>query len=129
MKPVHVAVGVIEDSRARILITLRREDAHQGGLWEFPGGKLEQGESVKQALARELREELGIEVVSTRPLLQVEHNYGDKTVVLDVWLVSKFRGEAIGREGQPLCWVEPGDLKHYQFPAANDPIVDFIQAL
>ena len=75
---VTVAVGVLTDPERRVLVTRRAPHAHQGGLWEFPGGKLEPGESVLEALARELWEELGIEIEGSEPLLSVEHDYGDK---------------------------------------------------
>jgi len=105
-KRVHVAVGVIVNSLGDILIARRANDAHQGGLWEFPGGKVEAGETVSQALTRELHEELGIDIdaASCRSLIEINHDYADKTVFLDVWLVTRFRGEAVGREGQPLRW-------------------------
>lgn len=123
MPPVHVAVGVILDGDRNILITRRAPDAHQGGLWEFPGGKVEEGELTREALARELREELGIEIGRTSALLEVHHDYGDKVVLLDVQVVWEFRGEARPREGQPMAWVAPQALSQYPFPAANLPIV------
>src|SRR5690606_11205799 len=102
-------------------------DKHQGGLWEFPGGKVEAGESVQVALARELLEELGIEVTRAQPLIQVRHDYPDKQVLLDVWQVLAFRGEAHGAEGQPLAWVTASELDGFEFPAANRPIVSAAQ--
>jgi 8-oxo-dGTP diphosphatase len=124
MKRVHVAAAVVSDDRGRVLIAQRPAHAHQGGLWEFPGGKLEQGESARQALQRELREELGINVGSARPLIQVRHDYPDKSVLLDVWLVEHFTGIPAGREGQPLAWVALNGLAGYSFPAANIPIIN-----
>ena len=124
MSLVHVAVGVVRNDGGEILISLRHADSHQGGLWEFPGGKVEEGESVQDALARELREELDIEVRSSTALIEVHHDYGDKQVFLDVWLVDSFTGQAVGREGQPLRWCPPEDLPGFDFPAANQPIVD-----
>jgi 8-oxo-dGTP diphosphatase len=122
MAVVHVAVGVILDSSKRILIARRPDDVHQGGLWEFPGGKVEAAETVQQALARELHEELGIEVGECQPLLEISHDYGDKKVLLDVWMVESFTGTAEGREGQPLQWVAASQLGQFSFPAANVPI-------
>ncbi len=124
MSRVHVAVGVILNANGEILISKRHADSHQGGLWEFPGGKVETGESVEAALDRELHEELGIRVTSCRALLEVQHDYSDKQVFLDVWVIDGFRGEPDGREGQPLRWCAPGTLSGYAFPAANQPIVD-----
>ena len=129
MEPVHVAVGVILDADNRILLSRRAADSHQGGLWEFPGGKVEACESVQEALFRELHEELGIEIGAVTPLLQVHHDYGDKAVLLDVWVVRHFVGNAKGREGQPLVWTACGDLKDYRFPAANVPIVEAVKNL
>lgn len=123
MKRVHVAAAVIRGLDGRVLIARRPDDKHQGGLWEFPGGKVEEGEAVQVALARELKEELGIEVEQARPLIRVQHDYSDKHVLLDVWEVSAFSGAPHGAEGQPLAWVAPRDLPDYEFPAANEPIV------
>jgi 8-oxo-dGTP diphosphatase len=123
VKRVHVAAAVIRGADNRILIARRGDTQHQGGLWEFPGGKVEADETVQTALARELREELGIEVSQARPLIKVQHDYADKQVLLDVWEVSAFTGEAHGVEGQPLAWVKARELPGYEFPEANRPIV------
>ena len=123
MSIVHVAVGVILDAQRNILITRRASDAHQGDLWEFPGGKLEAGESLAEALARELLEELGITIGRTSALLQICHDYGDKTVLLDVHVVWEFSGEPRPLEDQPMVWVTPSELCEYAFPVANTPIV------
>lgn len=106
-----------------MLVALRAAHRHQGGRWEFPGGKLDAGESVEEALARELREELGIEVEAAEPLLVVHHDYADRRVLLDVWRVTRWCGEPQGREGQPLRWLAPAALDEADFPAANAPIV------
>jgi 8-oxo-dGTP diphosphatase len=127
MAPVHVAVGVILDFQGRVLITRRAPQAHQGDLWEFPGGKVEVGESLFTALARELREELGIAIGRTSALLEVHHDYGDKVVLLDVHVVWDYSGEPRPLEHQPMAWVSPPDLAHYTFPAANRPIVAALQ--
>lgn len=126
LRIVHVAVGVIVAEDGKILIAKRSDQVHQGGLWEFPGGKVEQGETLLDALKRELREELAIEVVATQPLIQIRHDYGDKIVLLDVHKVIRFTGDARGNEGQPLQWVEAKDLRNFSFPAANHPIVTAI---
>ncbi len=123
MKRVHVAAAVIRRADGCILLARRPEHLHQGGLWEFPGGKVEAGETVLAALARELHEELGIRVGRARPLLKVSHDYPDKQVLLDVWEVTQFSGEPHGAEGQPLVWVSPRQLPEYDFPAANQPII------
>ncbi len=123
MARVHVAVGVVLNADACILLSKRHADSHQGGLWEFPGGKVEPGETVVEALRRELYEELGIRIGASKPLLEVSHDYADKAVLLDVWLIEEFEGEAAGREGQPLAWAAPTELGNFEFPAANHPIV------
>ncbi|BFM19701.1 Nudix family hydrolase [Gilvimarinus japonicus] len=127
MKQVHVAVGVITDANGKILIAKRPQVAHQGGLWEFPGGKVEPGETVQQALTRELFEELDVQCSDFVPVIQISHDYGDKQVLLDVYRVVSFTGTAIGKEGQPLNWVSPSELGSYPFPAANYPIVNALQ--
>nr|WP_220273578.1 Nudix family hydrolase [Pseudomonas savastanoi] len=123
VKRVHVAAAVIRGADGSVLIARRADTQHQGGLWEFPGGKVEEGETVQAALARELQEELGIQVTAARPLIKVGHDYADKQVLLDVWEVSAFTGEPHGAEGQPLVWAAPRELPDYDFPAANQPIV------
>jgi len=123
MKRVHVAAAVIRAADDRVLIARRPEEKHQGGLWEFPGGKVEEGEAVEAALARELEEELGIRVTAARPLIRVRHDYPDQRVLLDVWEVDAFVGEPRGAEGQLLAWVAPQQLSEYEFPAANYPVV------
>lgn len=125
-KLVHVAVGVIEDAEGNVFIARRAAGAHQGGLWEFPGGKLEAGETTPQALARELREELAIIIEACEPLIQIRHHYPDKSVLLDVYRVTVFRGQPVGNEGQQVQWVKKSELEHYSFPAANKPIIKAI---
>lgn len=127
MKLVHVAVGVIVNSDGNILIAKRPDNSHQGGLWEFPGGKVEPGESLFAALKRELYEELAIDISATEPLIKIRHDYGDKQVLLDVHKVVAFSGQPIGNEGQPIQWVAPADLHQYEFPAANRPIISAIK--
>ena len=124
---IHVAAGVLIDAQGRVLLARRHDDAHQGGLWEFPGGKCEPNEPVERALARELHEELGIELLSHRPLIRIAHHYADRSVLLDVHRVDRWQGEPHGREGQPLAWVEPGQLGDYPMPAADKPIVQAIR--
>ncbi|WP_290701641.1 Nudix family hydrolase [Amphritea sp.] len=123
---IHVAAAAIFNESGELLLALRDKRQHQGGLWEFPGGKVEAGENVQDALARELNEELGIEIdlSATTSLIQVPYHYPDKSILLDVFRVNRFNGEAYGREGQPLKWISLADLNNYQFPAANKPIVN-----
>ena len=119
----HVAAAAIFDERGQVLISQRPTHVHQGDLWEFPGGKLESGETAAVALRREIREELGITVESARPLIRVVHDYPDKAVLLDVWRVDDFSGTPAGCEGQAIEWVNVEDLGGYRFPAANTPII------
>lgn len=120
---VPVAAGVLFDKRGRVLVQRRARGAHLGGTWEFPGGKAAPGESRDGALARELREELGVEVREARPLIRIHHTYPEKTVLLDVWRVEDFEGEPRGLEGQPIEWVFPEDLSKLEMPPADRPIV------
>jgi len=126
-KTLHVAVAVIRNREGEILITQRPDHLHKGGYWEFPGGKLEMGESAEQALHRELFEELGIEVLQAQPLITVPYAYPEHHVRLNVWQVMEFEGEARGCEGQPLAWVSSDQLGEYRFPEANSPIIRAIQ--
>ncbi|MDO9422703.1 MAG: Nudix family hydrolase [Methylobacter sp.] len=123
MNPLQVAVGVVRNPEGKILISLRHADLHQGGLWEFPGGKIEVSETAEFALARELNEELNITVTAATPLITVNHHYPDRFVQLKVFLVEQFSGEAKSCEGQPFKWVRPTELEHYAFPAANHSII------
>lgn len=126
-EPIHVAAAALIDDRDRILLARRPVDAHQGGLWEFPGGKRETGESVAEALRRELHEELGIVLQRHRPLIRVHHQYADRSVLLDVHRVTAWQGQPVGRQGQPLAWVLPEELHDYPMPAADVPIVSALR--
>jgi len=119
----HVAVAVIADRQGRVLISKRPDHTHQGGKWEFPGGKLEAAERVESALVRELQEELDITPLDYRPLIRFRHDYPDKAVLLDVWMVSAFSGNPHGREGQPIVWKAVDELEAGAFPAANAAII------
>jgi 8-oxo-dGTP diphosphatase len=123
MHPLQVAVGVVKNPEGKILISHRHAALHQGGLWEFPGGKIEPSETVESALARELKEELNIDVIAASPLITIRYRYLDRFVQLNVFLVEQFSGEAKSLEGQPFKWVAPYELEQYEFPAANRPIV------
>lgn len=118
----HIAVGVIRDAQGRVLISERRAGTAGAGLWEFPGGKCESGETIESALARELYEELGIAVQAARSLIRIRHQYPDRHVLLDTWVVSSWRGPARSLEGQKLAWVRPEDLFDWELLPANRPI-------
>ena len=119
----NVVAAVIHNAQGQLLIAQRPLHKHQGGLWEFAGGKVDANETPAQALVRELQEELGITATHYRPLLTVEHHYPDKSVRLQVFRVTAFEGQAHGAEGQPIAWANPEQLKSYAFPAANTPIL------
>lgn len=125
MKEIQVAAGVIEQGD-RVLIARRPQQAHQGGKWEFPGGKIESGENPWQALARELQEELGIVPLTGETLMNIKHDYGDKLVSLHFYRVTGFQGDPRGVEGQELRWVDKAELAQYEFPAANVPVLSAI---
>ncbi len=118
-----MAAGVIYNARGEILVARRFEHAHQGGRWEFPGGKLEPGEDVRAGLARELDEELGISLDSARPLIRVRHDYPDRAVLLDVWRVTGWQGRVHSREGQALRWLGADAFTGLLMPAADVPVV------
>ncbi|MEJ6520789.1 8-oxo-dGTP diphosphatase MutT [Shewanella bicestrii] len=122
-KRIHVAVGIILNPNGQILLAKRPEHLHQGGKWEFPGGKVEQGETVTQALIRELKEEVALIVSASEPFMALSYDYPDKQVLLDIHTVSEFTGEAQGLEGQQIAWVNKHELSHYDFPDANKPIL------
>ncbi|AXK70975.1 Nudix family hydrolase [Lysobacter sp. TY2-98] len=122
-RSIHVVAGVIRDVRGRVLLARRTEGRDLAGLWEFPGGKCEPGETPEQALARELHEELGIDVRVGAPLIRVPQQYPDKALVLDVRIVESWTGTARGREGQALAWVPIDKLVRYDMPPADRPVV------
>ena len=129
MKRVHVAVGVIFNDLNQILLAKRPNNLHQGGKWEFPGGKVENDETTSEALIRELKEEVNLNVISTTPLMTISYDYPDKQVLLDIHSVKDFSGEAEGLEGQPITWADIETLKDYDFPEANTPIIDKLLSL
>jgi 8-oxo-dGTP diphosphatase len=121
---VRVAVGVIRNARGEVLVARRHDHLHQGGLWEFPGGKIHDGESAFAALCRELAEELDIHVEAAAPLVEIDHHYPDKSVRLEVWSVTAFSGIPRGMQGQPLEWLAVEALEPANFPAANLAIIE-----
>ena len=124
---VHVAVAVIVNTEQAVLLALRQAHQHQGGLWEFPGGKVEAGEAVYDALVREAKEELDIMITQATPLLQIQHDYADKSVLLEVWKVNDYNGLPTGQEGQRLRWCPVSELNPDDFPAANVAIIKAIK--
>lgn len=122
-KPVHVVAAVLRDARGRILLARRTAGRDLAGAWEFPGGKVEPGETALQALDRELHEELGIRVLGAEPLVAVPQAYPSKRIVLDVYSVTAFEGTPRGRERQALAWTPPEKLRDYPMPPADRPVV------
>ncbi|MGD9600742.1 MAG: Nudix family hydrolase [Gammaproteobacteria bacterium] len=123
--PLHVAAAVIRNPDGRVLLARRGVHQEHGGLWEFPGGKLQPEEPALQALARELHEELGISIrqEATLPLIEVTYPYPARVVQLQVFEVFAWSGEPHGREGQLIEWADASTLRSRQFPAANLPVV------
>ncbi|WOH35819.1 8-oxo-dGTP diphosphatase MutT [Thalassotalea fonticola] len=127
-KRVHVAVGVIYKDQ-QFFLTKRLEHTHQGGKWEFPGGKVENNETVHEALHRELKEEIAIDTLAMLPLIEISHDYSDKQVLLEVFLVDQFLGEPTAQEGQQQGWFRKEQLAGIDFPKANTPIVEKLLSL
>ena len=120
----HVAAGVIRSGDGRVLIAQRPQGSHLAGGWEFPGGKVAEGETAREALARELREEIGIDVIEAEPLIRYRHSYPGRVVLLDVWRVARYEGEPRALEGQPLRWESLDRLLETGLLEADRPIVD-----
>lgn len=118
-----VVAAIIRDDLGRVLLARRPEHKHQGGRWEFPGGKVEAGEALQHALQRELDEELGVVARASRPFMTVDHHYPDLHVRLHFRDVTDWHGEPHGREGQPVSWFAGAELDALEFPAANRPVV------
>jgi 8-oxo-dGTP diphosphatase len=125
---VQVVAAVLRDAAGRILITQRPPGKHMAGYWEFPGGKVAAGESSEQALARELAEELGVTLQRCHPLLQLRHDYPDRVVELEVFVVDQYRGEPSGVEAQALRWVAAAELAAQALLPADRPIVEALNA-
>jgi len=127
-KEVHVAVGVIIREQ-QFFMTKRLNHVHQGGKWEFPGGKVEKNETVAIALYRELKEEIAIDVLACLPLTEIRHDYGDKHVLLEVFVVDNFSGEPIAQEGQQQGWFSLTELEQLDLPDANKTILEKLNEL
>lgn len=125
---IHVVVAIIwqPSSESRFLISKRQKGKHLQGFWELPGGKIEAGESRRQALDRELREEIDIIPVEAFAFKKTHHQYEDRNILLDVWEVTSFTGNVNAREGQEVRWIAITDLGNYRFPEADKPIISAI---
>jgi len=120
---IAVAAGCLVNAAGEVLIAQRPEGKIAAGQWEFPGGKIERGETAREALVRELHEELGVTVRQARPLIKVVHDYSDRTVELDCWQISAWDGAPQGREQQAFAWVRPERITDYPILAADGPII------
>lgn len=127
LRSIHVVAGVITDVRGRVLLARRGQDSDLAGLWEFPGGKREPGETSEAALARELHEELGIEAEVGEALIEVPQEYPGKRLRLEVRTIPRWKGTPRGREGQALTWVAPDRLSRYSMPSADVPVVGVLR--
>ncbi len=120
---IHVVAGALTDAAGRVLIAQRPPGKHLAGGWEFPGGKLEPGETRVTGLARELREELGIEIGTPRPLIRLRHIYSFGEILIDMWVIAHFVGEPRGLDGQALQWCTLDELATVDLLPADAPIV------
>lgn len=121
-----VAVGVVVRG-TQVCLSRRRAEQHLAGLWEFPGGKIESGETSQEALHRELFEELGILVNASESLQTVGHDYASRRVELQCWFVTDFSGEPVGKEGQEVTWVAIDECGEYPMPPPNRAILDSLR--
>ncbi len=123
----HVAAGILRNAAGEVLIAERLCDGPFNGLWEFPGGKIKAAETAAAALRRELREELGIEVTVLEPFMSLSHEYIDRTVDLDFFLVNGWNGAPVGLEGQRLRWVEISKLSAAELLPADAPLIEALR--
>lgn len=121
--PIHVVAGILSDADDRVLLAQRPSDKHLAGTWEFPGGKVDQGESAQNALRRELHEELGIDVGALQPVIGIPWRYAQQSIFLDVYRVLDYTGVPHGREAQALRWCRVEELRALDMPPADRPVV------
>jgi 8-oxo-dGTP diphosphatase len=121
--PIEVVAGILRDAAGRVLVAQRLPGTHLAGRWEFPGGKIEAGESAGAALRRELHEELGVDIGAIEPLIRVPWSYAEKSIVLHAFVVHDFDGTPRGRQQQALQWIDPADSDRVSMPAADLPII------
>lgn len=126
-----VAACALVDTDGRILLAQRPEGKNLAGLWEFPGGKVEPGETPEETLVRELHEELGIttKVPCLAPLTFASHTYDDFHLLMPLYVCRRFEGIPVGKEGQAIKWVRPANLRDYPMPPADEPLIPFLQDL
>ena len=124
MKILQISVGIIRNAAGEIYITQRAADSHMAHKWEFPGGKIEAGETPEEAVIRELQEEVGITATSLHQFDKLEYQFPDRHITLWFWMVDGWEGEPWGKEGQPGRWVAQQDLVADEFPPANVPVIE-----
>ncbi|HCI70162.1 MAG TPA: 8-oxo-dGTP diphosphatase MutT, partial [Balneola sp.] len=119
-----IGVGIIEAEDGKLLIALRPEDAMLGGLWEFPGGKQEKGESIQQTIERELQEELGVEVHAYKEFMNLKHTYSHFSITMHAWFCTLISGTPKPKSSQEIRWVKRSELEEYPFPKANKVLTE-----
>ena len=126
---IHVVAAIIwkQDSRQQFLIARRQKGKHLEHFWELPGGKVEADESPRQALQRELVEEINIRAISATQFMQVYHRYPDRNILLDTWIVDDYQGNVMSQEQQALAWIDCNQISAYRFPDADLPILDALK--
>ncbi|WP_416797107.1 8-oxo-dGTP diphosphatase MutT [Ciceribacter azotifigens] len=126
-----VAACALVDTDGRILLAQRPEGKSLAGLWEFPGGKVEAGETPEETLVRELEEELGIttRIPCLAPLTFASHSYDSFHLLMPLFICRRYDGIAHGREGQAVKWVRPQALRDYPMPPADEPLIPYLQDL
>ena len=131
MKVVLVSAVALVDRDGRVLLAQRPEGKSMAGLWEFPGGKVEAGETPEHALIRELQEELGIDTWASclSPLTFASHSYDDFHLLMPLFICRKWEGIPAPKEGQSLKWVRPKDMRDYPMPAADVPLIPILRDL
>jgi 8-oxo-dGTP diphosphatase len=128
-KHTKIAIGIIRSQDCQIFITQRGEDSHLAGFWEFPGGKIELGETPYQTLQREILEEIDIHINQAQFLKVVNHSYDDRDITIHAYLVEEWDGVPFAKEGQPSRWIAQEDLNADEFPDANRPIIEMLKNL
>ena len=129
MRHLRVAAGILRDTCGRVLIAERVGGGPFQGMWEFPGGKIGNGESPEQALERELSEELGVELGAVERFMHLEHDYPDRSVSIHFFLVRGWKNEPAGLEGQALRWVAPAQLGDQNILPADVPVIEALQQM
>jgi 8-oxo-dGTP diphosphatase len=123
----YVVAGILLDGHGRVLVTERIGDHSFAGLWEFPGGKIEDGEDSLSALGRELGEELGVEIVEQCLFMSLDHDYADRSVSIDFYLIKHWRNTPVGRDGQALMWILPEELAEDLLLPADAPVIEALR--